>query len=1248
MRHYLQTFMGCFLALFAQTLYAQNDCPAYPSQSTWDESCYISANTPDPDATDRSSGKLYLPEAFFSGKYNGVQGQAARIPKNRPTWAIGMAHAWNYSRNIIKSPSYPKISLWMATITQESQWGCDAGAEWKAGTGSPTGVLVPTVGDDGCFQIEGINNGSAYGALIQYYPQRFRNNEHPNLIGGNNVETSALVKAYYNLFTQRIANYRWGWDYMGAVENTCDPFAFDKLSASAYNSGLYGFQGAQSFMTGQENNCYWSGLPATVGGYSSKIGDMMAVLEGGWFDYENNYQIASFTSQSSSFEGYYDADIQWSDMEDYLNAIDDMYWEVDFESDVRPQVIEAWTKVAGNTNTSIKFMDLGTVVDAIILALPKEDPLSASVSLSGFPQGPNGSACSGDNVPYASIDIEGETSVCLGQTTKLVANTLGQEGYTFKWKKEGVTIVSTDQELIVNEELGTHSYSLEVCNDNGCFESDCDISIEVTNCSTCSLTATATATNSTCTTSEDGKIDIVTSNGSATYNVKYSSDVYDGEFDLEAHDFTINNVPSGFYSIEITDLIDATCKAYASVLVDYTTENNEILNAELVSTQNCEAELEASLNALDESCSYQVRVAGVQVGFPFPTDTTYIQQGQWEEWIDAQITVNGNTTISKPNVLGYQWGENAWEISDFVSYNYRVETGDIIDFSLNFGGGTPGATQLQSYLFEVWNEDDQKVASYFVPAQSAISGQPYKAGSFEASCAATFPDYTYSWSPRVNSQTDTDESTTTIVDVSGIEDVEYVVTATNSAQPNCILRDTIVVEKDQACFVCNNPGTVTLNTTSNTIELCANEAFTLETTTSSKGAFVFELYEEDNLEESNSTGVFTLTSVGNYSVLVRDKNDTERTCASESIIIKVKRNFAPNEPTFTLFEDEVCEGDFTQQYTVKVVEDVNNYVWNYTGENTIINNALILTDGVEGNETVWLDFNQGATSGVLSVQAENGCGLSEPAIIDILVDKPFTPAVEIVASETQICEGDQVEALVNQQKGGVGATYVWTSSINGQIGEEEEILLTNLQDGEVISLEMTVQDNCVTKQTASSNQITFEVMKLVDPFVTIEASETTICGGTTVDFTILSQSGLGNNPTYTWMSTLQGDLGTDDNLTLSNLENGEIISLEIVDLPLCALVTTVTSNEVEMTVEVCTNLEEVQQTDITVYPNPTNGQLTINSDEEIEEVVVLSLDGKELVKTSNTTIDLSAYASGIYLVKVITQETTQVVRVEKK
>jgi len=58
-----------------------------------------------------------------------------------------------------------------------------------------------------------------------------------------------------------------------------------------------------------------------------------------------------------------------------------------------------------------------------------------------------------------------------------------------------------------------------------------------------------------------------------------------------------------------------------------------------------------------------------------------------------------------------------------------------------------------------------------------------------------------------------------------------------------------------------------------------------------------------------------------------------------------------------------------------------------------------------------------------------------------------------------------------------------------------------------------------------------------------------------------------------------------------------------------------------------------------VYPNPTQGTITVRSDIEIDQIRVMDISGKEvLTKTlqgSQTTLELSYLGSGVYLIEVV-------------
>jgi len=61
-----------------------------------------------------------------------------------------------------------------------------------------------------------------------------------------------------------------------------------------------------------------------------------------------------------------------------------------------------------------------------------------------------------------------------------------------------------------------------------------------------------------------------------------------------------------------------------------------------------------------------------------------------------------------------------------------------------------------------------------------------------------------------------------------------------------------------------------------------------------------------------------------------------------------------------------------------------------------------------------------------------------------------------------------------------------------------------------------------------------------------------------------------------------------------------------------------------------------QKNDFSVYPNPTSDYLNIQSEEEILEVTIFNLQGKQILKSNIERVDVSNLTSGIYLIEIKT------------
>lgn len=82
---------------------------------------------------------------------------------------------------------------------------------------------------------------------------------------------------------------------------------------------------------------------------------------------------------------------------------------------------------------------------------------------------------------------------------------------------------------------------------------------------------------------------------------------------------------------------------------------------------------------------------------------------------------------------------------------------------------------------------------------------------------------------------------------------------------------------------------------------------------------------------------------------------------------------------------------------------------------------------------------------------------------------------------------------------------------------------------------------------------------------------------------------------------------------------------------------------------VVTSVADTKNESLSIYPNPTNGILNIRSTEPVQSVMVYNAVGVLQFQSQNmSTVDLSGYANGIYLVKVKTAGSSTVNRIVKQ
>jgi gliding motility-associated-like protein len=175
-------------------------------------------------------------------------------------------------------------------------------------------------------------------------------------------------------------------------------------------------------------------------------------------------------------------------------------------------------------------------------------------------------------------------------------------------------------------------------------------------------------------------------------------------------------------------------------------------------------------------------------------------------------------------------------------------------------------------------------------------------------------------------------------------------------------------------------------------------------------------------------------------------------------------------------------------------------------------------------------------------------------------------SVSIAASSTTICSGDSVTFTAQVINGGINAHYQWKKNGNNVGPNNNTYIESDLKDGDVITCTV-IAINCSNTDMITSNSVTIKTSASQTPAVSISASATSICMGTTVTFTASGQQA-GTNPSYQWKIN-GNDAGTDSSeFASSSLSNGDVISCVLVADPSYTCVTQprTTSNTIAMQV----------------------------------------------------------------------------------
>jgi hypothetical protein len=816
---------------------AQWGCPTIPVSGEFDTTCF------------KPAGEILLGQGYFD-HYTSSDPVYLVIPQNRPSYSIAMAVAWNYYRNVLGRDGM-SINQWFATMGQENGFATYNGApqlqlpatifDLSVGANVAIPCLYPRgcnsntcAGAGHCWHVgqngtDGPyhNSLAGYQTTSPYVPQRYPGPAATyHTLFNSTMEMASMNKTYYDLSIYRRAQYMNNVDLTPIEQSSPDPYGVEAAQAVAYNLGpnAAGAISAPGYTApaGLASNNNWAVnyFSGGVSCYAQRIAAMTAVLDNNQAYAVSHYPAGCGGNVANwNFYSFYDAQIKWDTVLASVNRLLPMYPEINNFPAVKASFISAvqtaFNQKDVDANGFISFRyEMGSVIDAIVMNLPKDDPaFNGQFAV-------NGTGCKLDcQAPYTVIRTSGPKTICVGQSVVLTADVESPtSSVTYQWQKNGANIAgATSQTYTVTPaSAGTDVYSVFVCwtapkLSNGasttcCAQPECSVTIVAQgSCSTCSMGMILTPTANSCTGMTNGSIlaTVSIAAGPYTYTIigpAPATTTTSVNSASVTHTFT--NLRDGKYTVEVRQQSTPTCRAIQDIFIVPTTVIKESLTATQVPA-SCNTQLNAVLvNQQPNTCNLKVDYGALGI---YNWDPSF--------FIDVKINGFSSTTLfeglnTSPGRFPWNWPAcSPWPTACMgqvpATKTMTVTDGDTVSV---FGSSiVPQGTAVQTYVdggvvlsgsgitatfTRVGVGTTTNTVSFAYQPPAPINGTRQMGNSYVISCPVVgAPVYTYAWTPTTGLSNAAIKNPTSSVNVN----TTYTVTATHPTNASCKLTANITV-----------------------------------------------------------------------------------------------------------------------------------------------------------------------------------------------------------------------------------------------------------------------------------------------------------------------------------------------------------------------------------------------------------------------------------------------------------------------
>ena len=724
--------------------------------------------------------------------------------------------------------------------------------------------------------------------------------------------------------------------------------------------------------------------------------------------------------------------------------------------------------------------------------------------------------------PTISISSSGGSAICTGTSvTYTAAVTNGGSSPLYQWKLNGVNVGSNSNQYTTSNLNNGDVITCELTSSLNCTSPTTVVSSGITMSVTTIVTPyiSITASNSIIC---QGTTVIFTASGT-------------------------NGGASPIYQWKVNGInVGTNSTTYSNSAL----QNGDIVSCVLTSSLGCLTATTATSNTITMSVSPSV-AASVSIS---TSSSTTICQGTTVTF-DA-IAVNGGLFPS------YQWQVNGFNAgynqSSFSSAS--LANGDVVSCVMTSTASCPTPASSLS------NAISMTVNSSAAPSVSITSNQGTSictGASIICTATVTNGGTTPSYQWKVNGiNAGTNSSTFASSSISQGDIITCVVTS----NATCVNGQTAT--SNALNFTVTSIVTPSVSISASSTNICNGSSASFTATPTNGGATPTYQWKVNGLNVGTNSAVFTSSSIQNGDIVscvmasslpcISSANVTSNTItmsvvssAPTSVSISSSNGSSVCQGSTTIFSAAPTNGGLTPSYQ-----------WKLNGTNVGTNASSYSTASLTTGDVVvcYMTSSESCASPLTSVSNS----------ITITIIPTAAPTLTISSAQgTSICAGTSVFLTATPTNGGSSPNYQW--KINGtNVGPNSAFFNTNtLGQGDIVTCIVTSNATCVNGQTATSNALVFNVTSNVTPSVSITASATTSCAGSSVSFTATPTNG-GTTPSYQWK--VNGlNVGTNSaNFTSSSLQNGDVVTCVLASSLSCVTSSAVTSNAITMTINAFT------------------------------------------------------------------------------